>query len=345
MYETGPHNLELMRLLRSCPHPVATSFAQDVYRRMPNDTDFSHFLEAGFTGYNFAMIMGFDAYHHPSDTPENLDRRSLAHYGSYALTLGRRLSQTDLDSLHASEDGVFFTVFRGLLVVYPASWAVPLAIVACVLFGVLTFILLRRRQLSIVRLLLGIFFSVFIVALAVGTVIVGMKLIAAAYNGHWLGLTAGPATANAVTIIFLSVTVLVALAFKSWVGCRLGSTELLAGSLLIWLVLAVLTAIYLRGFSYLFLWPALFATAALFLIGRANRPSPSVQCGAMLCTLVPGCLLFAPTTVLAYEALGISLLPVLGGLASFQAFLIHVPAREAQSASDPARLSTGRSGG
>ena len=73
------------------PYPVATSFAVEVYRILPNDTDFSPFRDSGrFTGLNSAYIDGSATYHTPEDRPEYMDRRSLQHLGGNALGDGPR---------------------------------------------------------------------------------------------------------------------------------------------------------------------------------------------------------------------------------------------------------------
>jgi len=61
----------------------------EVYRRMPNDTDFTIFKEARLPGLNFAFIGDPQHYHAPSDDVAHLDSRCLQHVGSYALSLAR----------------------------------------------------------------------------------------------------------------------------------------------------------------------------------------------------------------------------------------------------------------
>ena len=72
MFETSRGNADLAGVFaEAAPHPVATSFAVEVYRALPNDTDFSVLLaDGGFTGLNTAYIDGAAAYHTPQDRPE-----------------------------------------------------------------------------------------------------------------------------------------------------------------------------------------------------------------------------------------------------------------------------------
>ena len=79
---------------------MATSFAVEVYRALPNDTDFSVLLaDGGFTGLNTAYIDGAAAYHTPQDRPERMDQASLQAMGDNALALVRALGDRDLAPL------------------------------------------------------------------------------------------------------------------------------------------------------------------------------------------------------------------------------------------------------
>jgi hypothetical protein len=324
MFETGPHNLGLMRLFRACPYPVTTSFAQDIYYRMPNYTDLTQFLAAGFTGYNFAVIMGLEAYHRPGDNWQNLDRRSLAHYGSYATTLAGRLAQADLDSLRSSQDGIFFPLVRGILVVYPESWAFPLAASTCVVYGVVMILGLARRRFRPGRVLLGIAFALGVPVVMALIASLGLKVLRALFS-HVADTSTLVLVSHAFAILSLTLTVVGVLAVKSRLSRRLGATEMFAGALVVWLVLAVITALWLRGLSYFFLWPALCGTAVLWIVSRQDPLSLATANAAMLGSLAPGCVLFAPAMLLAYHALTIALLPVLVGLTSHLMWLARVP--------------------
>ncbi len=75
---------------RAAPHPVGTSFAVEVYRLLPNDTDFTAVPRADdFVGLNSAYIDGGAIYHTPLDTPASMDRGSLQQHGDNALGLAR----------------------------------------------------------------------------------------------------------------------------------------------------------------------------------------------------------------------------------------------------------------
>ncbi|MQA36257.1 M28 family peptidase, partial [Modestobacter roseus] len=147
MFETATGNAALAGVFADAAvHPVATSFAVEVYRLLPNDTDFSPFLDSGrFTGLNTAYIDGSAAYHTPLDTPSRMNRGSLQAMGDNTLALARELGAADLDELAepAAGDATYFPVLGGLVRV--PGWTVwPVALLAVGAVGALAVVLRRR---------------------------------------------------------------------------------------------------------------------------------------------------------------------------------------------------------
>ena len=112
---------------------ITGSLFTAVYRTMPNGSDFTVFQNAGWQGFNFAIIDGAHRYHQPDDTLANLDRRSLQHFGEHALNLARRIATTDAELPQTPNDAAFFDVLGLFVVHYPLSWCLPLSIAVFVL--------------------------------------------------------------------------------------------------------------------------------------------------------------------------------------------------------------------
>ena len=72
LFETGPGNRALMTAWNVAPEPRGGSVAEEVYKRLPNDTDFTIFKRAGIPGLNIGAIGDSYAYHTPRDTPDRL---------------------------------------------------------------------------------------------------------------------------------------------------------------------------------------------------------------------------------------------------------------------------------
>ncbi len=127
MFQTGPDNRGAIRLMaRTVSRPFSSSLYEAVYRRMPNGSDFTLFLDEGIGGFNFAFIGNVRAYHQPEDSVANLDLRSLQHHGDNAWELARTLVT---ESGWPGEEGgaVWFDLLGIWLVWWPKWLTLPLA--------------------------------------------------------------------------------------------------------------------------------------------------------------------------------------------------------------------------
>jgi hypothetical protein len=113
MFETGPANEASLDLYAHARRRFAYSFAVDVYRRMPNGTDFTVFLGAGYPGLNFAVIEDLSYYHTPRDEPANVSLGSLQHYGEQVLPVVLAYASDPAygreNAFASTQDSVYFT--------------------------------------------------------------------------------------------------------------------------------------------------------------------------------------------------------------------------------------------
>jgi hypothetical protein len=133
MFETGTENGWIVRALAaSGAHPFANSLSYEVYKSLPNDTDFTPFREAGRQGLNFAGIGRASLYHQSYDSPENISEATLQQEGASALALARYLGNQPLGEVRAP-DVTYFTVPVLGFVVYDLAFTLPLAAAVLVL--------------------------------------------------------------------------------------------------------------------------------------------------------------------------------------------------------------------
>ncbi|WP_395728919.1 M28 family peptidase [Nakamurella sp.] len=325
MFETSPGNADLVSVYGSAVEkPVATSLAVEVYRILPNNTDFTPFLDTGrFTGLNSAYIDGSGVYHAPEDTPQSMDRASLQHEGDNALALTRALAAADLAALSvpASGDATYFPALGGL-VRYPGWLVWPLAVAALLAVLVAAWSAVRRGVAGPLRLLGG---------LGLATV----PLIAAplAAQGFWaLLVLLRPGYANMLDPWWpgwfrAAVVALVAVVVLAWFGLlrhRIGPWPLIVGAFGLLALLGLVMAAVVPGGSYLAALPALAgalgAAATITWPGFWPRIAASLLAGVVAVTiLAPTVYLFFPALGLATGAaaalfavmLGLALLPVL----------------------------------
>jgi peptidase M28-like protein len=320
MFETSDHNQKLVDAYAHTPKPVGTSFAVEIYRLLPNDTDFTPFRLAGFQGLNSAYIDGAAVYHAPTDVPSAMDRDSLQHHGDNALALTRELGNDDLTRLDSNEDATYFPV-PGLLVRYPGSLVWPLAALALVAVLVLTWLARRRGLVTAKRGAGG--FAVTLIPIVAAPVLAQLywavlKLIRPAYAE----LPIDPYHPQSYRIGVLALTALVVFAWFALFRRRLGAAAL-AISGLGWLaVLGLVLAGFTPGGSYLAALPALAgALAGIVAILLGNRMGGWWSVAAVVIGGGVATVILLPTVIMLFPALGMpmagagALLAVMLGLA------------------------------
>lgn len=146
MFETGPENGWIVRAMQEAdPNPWATSLSVEIYRRLPNDTDFTPFREAGIQGLNFAAIGGARHYHQATDRAGQVEEATLQHMGVRLLALSGALGRAELTEVHAP-DRVFLTLPGVGIVGYPRGLALPLSVAAVLLWILAAWLAVRRAH-------------------------------------------------------------------------------------------------------------------------------------------------------------------------------------------------------
>ena len=286
MFETGPDNGGAVEAwAQSVPHPTGTSLAYEIYKLMPNDTDFSVFKRLGAAGLNFAFIGHREDYHTTHDNPATLDRGSLQHHGAAAVALARRFGSADLQTLR-TRDAVYFSLPIVYLVVrYPAVWALPLAIVMLALY-MWVVVRARRRTLASVGGLLLACLALAIVSAAAGYWGWRFSRLATALHSEWLS----PGNiADSAPYAALLVAVVAAAWCAAYVLLRkwFAPHSLLLGSALVWVVAALAAAWFVPGGSYVLLWPVAGSLAASVALPGANGRGADV--GAIRALFIAAC--------------------------------------------------------
>ncbi|MEU9737889.1 M28 family peptidase [Micromonospora chersina] len=319
MFETSRNNAKLVEAFgRAAPHPVGTSFAVEIYRALPNDTDFTAFLDKRFVGLNSAYIDGGAVYHTPLDVPAAMNRGSLQMHGDNALGLAREFGRTDLRDLGADHDDTYFPVPGGL-VRYPGWLTLPLALAALLAVGALGWLLRRRGRATAGRLAAGAGLALvpvvaaplgaWLLWTAITTVRPGYAELLDPYRPVWYRL-AVVALAAAILFTWYALT-------RRWAG-----PAALAFGGLVWLALfGVLLAVLVPGGAYLTTLPALAGALAGLAALATRRDGPWPVVAVTLAGAVAVVILL-PTVVLLFPALGMGM----GGVAALFAVLLGLAA-------------------
>jgi len=275
MFETSSRNGWLISHFgQAVSHPVANSLSYEIYKRLPNDTDFTIFRRAGFSGLNFAFIDGLAYYHSPFDTVQNLDKGSLQHQGDYMVEMATQLGNTTADDPR-TDNLIYFDLFGKVLVRYGSGPGFIFLLLAIMLVLTAFYVAKRRGAAKLSSSVIG---AVFVLP---GVLIVVVAAWAAAWVlwiTHILSILAGR---NHDPALYVAICTLIGVAcgaaFFMAVIRRIGTENFSLGSLLVWSLLAVLANIYLIGASYLLLWPLLFSAVGWTLVLASDRTSTATK--------------------------------------------------------------------
>ncbi len=310
MFETSPGNRWLIReFAKAAPDPVTSSLMGDIYKRLPNDTDFTILRRAGLAGLNFAYVGCWPRYHTRGDSVENIDERSLQQQGSYALALAHHFGNLSLPHTVES-DAVYFSLF-GYTLFYSRAWVMPLTAMAILLFVGVVGLGLRRKRLAWRGMIFG--FLAWL-ACAASAAVVSKLAWQALVTTHLVSLLPyGMAYGSEMCAIgFVVLTVAITSALYVKFRKRTRVENLMAGALAWWAILVVLTGCYVPGGSYLFVWPLL---ASLIPLGPAfaskDRVSPNVLLLTLLLPAVSGIMLLTSLIYLFMMALSTTALAIL----------------------------------
>ena len=102
LFEAGPGNGWLIGpWARRAPHPRGASFGIEIYRRLPNDTDFTILARHGIPGLNFALVGDGYSYHTARDVPERLKPKTVRETGENVVAIATALDRVDVTAAHA----------------------------------------------------------------------------------------------------------------------------------------------------------------------------------------------------------------------------------------------------
>lgn len=314
MFQTGSDNNGLIRhFARACPFPVAASFSQDVYRRMPNDTDFTEFLKVGKQGLNFAFVGGLEYYHSRNDTPENLSLRTLQHEGACVLGVAEYFGNAGdevFTNIAAKGDGAYFTLCRGVLAHYPAQMATVFAWVAAGLFVFMLAVGFFRSTLRVGRVAASLGVTILAMVLGVGMGVGGVAALIKIFKvRHYGPYIFHVPHESAFLIGLLVVAGIMTLALRAWLLRKANPAEILTGGLIVWVSLTLTTNFLLPGASYLFMLPTLFGTFALLFASKPPNGTGRMLLGTILMAM-PAPWLLAPSMFLLHEAITIGIAPL-----------------------------------
>lgn len=259
MFETSPNNSNIVDLYSNSDKPFSYSITPEIYRLLPNGTDFTVFLENNIPGINISVLDGLENYHTPNDKFESLNEESMQHYGDQVLPIVTEFvsneNYANKEALDSEDDAIFFTI-GSVFVKYSKiiNYGLLGAILVCIV------ILFKKFRVKSVLSPLKYTFINLGYTLLVAGASYGVSRLAAIVNGRPYKITYLPLIkyeyAIIIGVIVLAIVGYVLIIRK--VSRKFKERdEYVLGSIILLFILGIVLTIVLPGGSYLFVFPAL----------------------------------------------------------------------------------------
>ncbi len=253
LMETNQGNADLVNHFASAgvTFPVANSLMYSVYKMLPNDTDLTVFREKGnIQGYNFAFIDDHYNYHTAQDTPNHLDKNTLAHQGTYLMPLLNYFGNANLNTKQTTKEEVYFNI-PFVLIHYPFDWIVPLILTALGIFVFLLFLGRAKHLLSLREIIKG--FVPFLSALFLTGIItfLGWKILLQIYPQYNDLLNGFTYNGHAYIAAFTFLALAISFAFYNRFSDKKVTLNHYVIPLFFWIVINGILAFTLKGATFL----------------------------------------------------------------------------------------------
>ena len=311
MFETGPNNAWLISTYAVVvPNPATSALMVEAYRATSSGTDLSIFLEAGIPGLNLAFTGGVVRYHTPLDNLVNLNPGSLQQQGDTALALTRALAQQNL-SQPPFGDAAYMDLLGFGVIHWPATWSLPLAILALLVLLATSVVLVRHGELRVLAAFLGFLAPLLVLVLAVGLgfLLTWLIPLITASSAPW---TAYPLPTR---IALWTGTLLCTGLMSALMGRRVGWWGFSLGLWLCWALLAALLSLVMPGAAILFLVPTLVAALSITVVVLSPLRQHALARSAAL--LIPALLagaVWLPSALHFEATVGFSQSPAIMGM-------------------------------
>ena len=306
LFETSSDSQWLIEAFaNSARRPYASSLFYEIYKHLPNNTDFTVFRNHGLKGCNFAFIGDVKNYHTVNDNFKNLDRRSLQHHGENTLNLLRAIMKQDIEA-QKKTTAVYFDLIGFRIFRWPEFMSIWMSLFGCLCLS--SFYRWLGRQefpeeavdhaasgfVSIVAVLAGLT-SVTVAGLLLDY---GLRLDGVFENGM-------PIQPFPIQASFWLLGVSLLLTLGRLVGNRLQWRASWVGVWLVWSLLAILTSLTVTGASYLFIVPLLVISLAS-IVCRLHESSGYFQKAVFVSSVgaIGAGLIWLPLERLFYDAVG-----------------------------------------
>lgn len=257
MFETSPNNSAIVDLYSSTDKSFSYSITPEIYRLLPNGTDFTVFLENNIPGINISVLDGMENYHTPNDNPNNLSYESMQHYGDQVLPIVTEFvsnsKYSDSSALISKSDSIFFSL-GSLFIKYSktTNYILLSLILICIIY-----LYMNLKSKNLIKVFKYTFINLVYTVISMG-IAYFLTRVLAIINGRQFKITYLPLIKyeSAILILFILITFIgYIFTIKKFTNNLKEKNEYLIGSLVLLLLLSIILTLSLPGASYITVFP------------------------------------------------------------------------------------------
>ena len=274
VFRTSENNELLIKSLsHEHDHAYGFSLANEIFKRMPNDTDFSVAMRANIPGMDFAFVGERNHYHTPNDNVENLDVRTIQHHGENILSASRDLLSKDWNSMGDKY------VYLGGTYGFWSQWKSSNSLIALILSTLVFVAAFIRSKIKFRRLALGFVLSPITLFTTIFSSFLSFYLLSI-FSGN---VISWPGIDWPYRLLLIGSTSLGLL-----IGCALSrkflqELEMIYGAWFFWILLTLVVTLFLPDAANLFILPLVFGSLILLI---SNYVKEQYKLTFLLLTLV-----------------------------------------------------------
>ncbi len=307
MFETTQGDYFTIReFVKSKNKVISNSLLKDVYKMIPNDTDYTCFSNAKVQGLNFAFIGSPWNYHTMSDSLENISMDTFQQQGRIMQSLIKHYGSIDINNLQSTKNAIYFN-FLNYFVVY-SQFLSYFFMLVIVIFGVMVITLsIKYKYISISTTLIAVLvhsiigvmiysiFPYFQKFLALFSRELEIKFMSHTYSS--LGLLLG------VALLIQSVVT----AIYSIISYKINYKNIYVANIIVWMIITLASIRIIPTGNYIFYWMTLLQIVVLYILIVNEKRQHVFSSNEALFTIVPVILLipvYYPVITLAAQCIG-----------------------------------------
>jgi len=249
------NELLIKSLSHEYDHAYGFSLANEIFKRMPNDTDFSVAKRANIPGMDFAFAGERNHYHTPNDNVENLDIRTIQHHGENILSASRDLLSADWNSMGGKY------VYLGSTYGFWTEWKSSNSLIALILSVLVLIVAMIRSKVGFKTTALGFVFTPITLFTTVFSGVLGFYLLSL-FSGN---IISWPGIDWPYRLLLIGSTFMGLLIGSSLSRKFVQEYEMIYGTWFFWSILTLLVTLFLPNAANIFILPLVFGSTVILI--------------------------------------------------------------------------------